>query len=341
MRRIFILLVPVAVFLLLGACDDSDDGGSIPISFDSGPVRVDAGGSADVEATDGAPPSDADVVADADADIVDAGADADADVDAEAEPPKTNLEVWLRADRGIAADGGKVETWRDQSGHGHDFTQPEPARQPALVDADGGAPAALLFTGVEHLVADSTQLFPTEASPLTVAIVFTTSSPSPQKFLFNYGQGGGVHDDSNLELGYATGDQSGGNFGLHRGSGIGTTTAGGVIASDTVYRAVLSLAASGEAPANVTVRINGVDQPTANSSGGFFSGGAYNTASAPMDLGARIDGNFIANTYAAHLSAAGDSHHVGTIAEVLVYKNGLAAGDLPLLETYLTTRVAP
>lgn len=57
-----------------------------------------------------------------------------------------------------------------------------------------------------------------------------------------------------------------------------------------------------------------------------------------MEVGGRVDGNFTENTYAAHLASAGDAHFVGTISEVLVYKGGLAAGDLPLLETYLSTR---
>jgi hypothetical protein len=328
MKRSLLLACPLVALLAAGACDDSSDAASF--GFDGGGPIVSAdSGRVDATPTDSQAPHDA-------------GTDANVDADAEAgepEPPKTNLEVWLRADRGVTADAGKVATWVDQSGKGHDFAQPDPTRQPAIVDSDAGSSKALVFTGSEHLVADTTQLFPTNASPLTIAVVFTTTQVAGQKFVFNYGQANNLADNSNLELGYSTGDQSTANFGLHRGSSIGTTTAGGVIQENTVYRAVVSLSTTGTDPANLSIRLNGVAQTVASSAaGGFFSAGAYNTTSAPMEVGGRVDGNHRLATYAVHLADPGDAHHIGTISEVLVYKGGLADGDLPLLESYLAKR---
>jgi hypothetical protein len=141
-----------------------------------------------------------------------------------------------------------------------------------------------------------------------------------------------------VALGYATGDQSGGNFGLHRGSSKGTTTAPALIAAGTVYRSVVSVAASGDVPDNVTIRVNGAAQAAQNAGGGWISAGSYVTTPAPMEIGGRVDGNFVAADYATHLAEPGDAHHVGTISEVLVYKGGLASGDLAKLEAYLSTR---
>ncbi|WP_186327464.1 S-layer homology domain-containing protein [Paenibacillus sp. Y412MC10] len=46
----------------------------------------------------------------------------------------TNLHLWLRAEDGVTAAGGTVSEWKDQSGHGYDFSQADPAKQPAYND---------------------------------------------------------------------------------------------------------------------------------------------------------------------------------------------------------------
>ena len=322
MKRALFGLGPAAMLLVaFAACEDSAS--SSGATFDGGApdgTFTAPDGSALDGSVDGAQPVD--------------GALADAAT--VPQPPKTNLEVWVRADLGVTLTAGKVSAWNDQSGKNHHFTQPNAMLQPTLTKNDAGAGAALEFLGVEHLVSDGTQLFPTADAPLTVAVVFTSTDPSVQRFLFNYGNGGG--GNMNYELGYATGNQAAGNFGLHRGASNGTTTAGGHIQIGTVYRAVVSLAAAGATPANVSVRTNGAEQALANGGAGFLSAGAYVTATAPMEIGGRVDGNFVALDLAAHLAAQGDAHHIGSISEVLVYKGGLAAGDLPALEAYLATR---
>lgn len=251
---------------------------------------------------------------------------------ASASPPATNLEVWLKGDAGVTLEAGKVALWADQSGKHHDFAQPDVALRPAVVNG------ALLFTGVEHLVAAETQLFTTPSSALTIAVVFTSSSVAGQKFLFNYGTDDNHNGNTNLELGYSTGAQTLGNFGLHRGTYNATLAPGGTIVENQKVRAVVTLSATGAPPANVSVRLDGVEIPTANDGAGFLAPSTYVAAAVPMEVGGRVDGNHTAATLAAHLASPGDAHHVGTIAEVLVYKGGLAEGDLPLLETYLQTR---
>jgi len=41
-----------------------------------------------------------------------------------------NPHLWLRADKDVVTNAGKVETWRDQSENGHDFTQIDANKQP-------------------------------------------------------------------------------------------------------------------------------------------------------------------------------------------------------------------
>ncbi|MGG2084121.1 S-layer homology domain-containing protein [Lysinibacillus pakistanensis] len=45
-----------------------------------------------------------------------------------------NPHLWLRADKNVVANAGKVETWEDQSENGHDFTQVDANKQPVLND---------------------------------------------------------------------------------------------------------------------------------------------------------------------------------------------------------------
>ncbi|MCC3373760.1 S-layer homology domain-containing protein [Cohnella sp. REN36] len=46
----------------------------------------------------------------------------------------SSLHLWLRAEDGVTVANGTVSEWKDQSGHGRDFSQVDPARQPAYND---------------------------------------------------------------------------------------------------------------------------------------------------------------------------------------------------------------
>ncbi|AVK82285.1 hypothetical protein C3943_01275 [Lysinibacillus sp. B2A1] len=56
------------------------------------------------------------------------------------QPPVTgpagiaNPHLWLRADKNVVTNAGKVETWEDQSENGHDFTQIDANKQPEFND---------------------------------------------------------------------------------------------------------------------------------------------------------------------------------------------------------------
>jgi photosystem II stability/assembly factor-like uncharacterized protein len=67
-------------------------------------------------------------------------------------PPTSGLTVWLRADLGVTATGGKVSAWADQSGEGRSATQATAAAQPALVaNALNGKPV-ISFDGTSDFM---------------------------------------------------------------------------------------------------------------------------------------------------------------------------------------------
>ena len=55
--------------------------------------------------------------------------------------PTTGLQLWLKADAGVALNGSTVSKWADQSGNGHDAIQLDSLHQPVLVkDGLNGKP---------------------------------------------------------------------------------------------------------------------------------------------------------------------------------------------------------
>ena len=70
----------------------------------------------------------------------------------------TGLQLWVRADAGVTRDPvGRVTALLDQSGKGHDFTQPVAALQPRLVESINAKPA-IRFDGVDDDLALATPL---------------------------------------------------------------------------------------------------------------------------------------------------------------------------------------
>ncbi len=60
--------------------------------------------------------------------------------------PDAGLQLWLRADAGVQADGsGQVARWQDLSGHGNDVLQPTAANQPVYQAASINGKPALRF----------------------------------------------------------------------------------------------------------------------------------------------------------------------------------------------------
>ncbi|MDB5035593.1 MAG: Beta-lactamase protein [Chlorobi bacterium] len=69
--------------------------------------------------------------------------------------------LWLRADYGVLATGGKVTTWRDASGFGNDARQDIPEQRPTQVSKGANGLPVIRFNGANHMVGAS--VFPVRA----------------------------------------------------------------------------------------------------------------------------------------------------------------------------------
>ncbi len=130
---------------LEGSLDLSSREPSDENSFDGGSDVTIDGASSDF-------PIEADT-RDAGTDAVDAGLRDSADgVVSDAHvlaPPFENLALWLVADRGVSLTGGVISRWADQSGHGMDAVQDDPAGRPVLLPAALSGHSVIRFQGTE------------------------------------------------------------------------------------------------------------------------------------------------------------------------------------------------
>ncbi|MEW5798839.1 MAG: GLUG motif-containing protein [Bacteroidota bacterium] len=62
-------------------------------------------------------------------------------------PDTANLQIWLRADEGVAAEGGNVLAWYDRSGNNHYTQQNASANQPSFVSAVVNGYPVVRFNG--------------------------------------------------------------------------------------------------------------------------------------------------------------------------------------------------
>jgi|GEM_PF-2522332 len=112
---------------------------------------------------------------------------------ANAQIPQGSI-LWLRADRGVIIKDGRVATWEDQSGLGHDATTANPGQQPDfLAFASNGKPA-LIFHGWNSF--QTPNIFPTHGD-YSVAIVAKINNTININNLVS-GNGHAIYLDSTL-----------------------------------------------------------------------------------------------------------------------------------------------
>ena len=260
-------------------------------------------------------------------DGTDTGTTISADANVEESMPE-NPFLWLDASAGTSCttDGCTVSQWTDQSANGFVASQNTSSRQPIYRTSGINGVPALEFGG-DFLQISSLSLFDTSSSPLSVFVVFTTQNVSTQRFLLNHGPNS-CHCACTFELGYSTGDQTTGNFGLHKGCGRATVTSGNIMDTGTPMLMTTMVLASGNTPNNIQIYKNGNSVSSLNTYGGWVNGGSYSTASSPMQIGMRNDyqtGNL-------------DAQHTGLISEILIYKRSLSTTEQQQVECYLSNK---
>ena len=112
--------------------------------------------------------------------------------DVAVQPPKSGLQLWLRADTGLlneagvdATDGDTVATWRDQSPHGRSVVQSQPSLRPTLMVNGIRNRPALQFDGTDLLHDVNTSLVPAGAAR-TVVVVAQAGESSGGGALFTF-----------------------------------------------------------------------------------------------------------------------------------------------------------
>lgn len=86
---------------------------------------------------------------------------------------------------------------------------------------------------------------------------------------------------------------------------------------------------------SVGLALNGRMLKSVAKNKGWLNRGKYPTLSAPVDIGARVDGNKYEGTIGAHMGAKADMGFTGVISEVIVYGQELGADTIKELETAL------
>lgn len=260
-------------------------------------------------------------------DGTDSGTTVTADANVEEAMPE-NPFLWLDASNGTSCttDGCAVSQWNDQSSSGFVASQNTSNRQPIYRTTGINGVPALEFDG-DFLQISSLSLFDTASSPLSIFVVFTSQSISTQRFLLNHGPNS-CHCSCTFELGYSTGDQTSGNFGLHKGCGRATVTSGNTISTGTPMLMTTMVLASGNVPNNIQIYKDGNSVSSFNTYGGWVHAGSYSTASSPMQIGMRNDyqtGNL-------------DAQHNGLISEIILYKRFLSTTEQQQVECYLSNK---
>lgn len=248
------------------------------------------------------------------------GSDAPVEVEVDAEPDSRTDDVidpaltvlWLDASAitGVAADS-PLDSWADSSGNGHTATQSTANRRPIYKkNVIGGRPAVRFDGTSTFLVTTPFVLFPTNASGLTLMVVFRAATLSSQRFLFMQPQ---TNCTNNIELGYRTGNGARPNFGLHAGCSNADTTATDLDTSWHLYTTVVRT--TGAAPTNVEFFREGSPVAAQVEANGWPSAGKYGTQSKKVVIGGRDDND----------TSQFNSFHDGDIAELVIFGSELDA----------------
>ncbi|MGJ3242830.1 MAG: hypothetical protein ACFE0O_07750, partial [Opitutales bacterium] len=244
----------------------------------------------------------------------------DTDGDGFSDVAGVHLQLWLRADAGVATDAqGRVAAWTDQSLNQDDAVQADTARQPLLItDAIGGQPA-VRFDGADDFLEGAGAWDP-GAGDYTLVVVHRREGPEGKSSPISYATS--LEADGAPLLKWGKHDQGKGdhlgvnNVGIDGNQGLfldlgpslengwtltSLSRQGGSQGLDGVLR--LRVSGGGQ-----TLDGNAVQDWMSGASSGYFIGKK------------RIDNSV---------------HFQGEIAEVLVYSGALTGEDLQALEDRL------
>jgi hypothetical protein len=243
---------------------------------------------------------------------------------------------WLDASDSstLTLSGSNVTTWADKSGNSRNFTQGTSSNGP-VYNATGlmGKPT-LEFDGNGStgkwldFGSSGFPLFATSSSPVTLFGVVEFNNPTFQQFWLTWNKSA-APSCTNFECGIYDQGGTGGSLvhGIHAGCSYGFR--GGFPGIKGSYVITLQLKATGTAPANTLLRINGSEcTPLSSFAAAYPSAGSYPTTNGTVRIGARKDGD----------ASTTESTFNGAISEVILYKSELSAANIASVENYLINK---
>lgn len=216
----------------------------------------------------------------------------------------SGLMAWYKGDDLSGTDGDPIGTWADASGNGRDLTQATSSKKPTIQTVSGKR--VLRFDGV-----DDEMLTAAFASPTSGVTVYAIASPTGTSFrhiAIHAATGSWASPYARWAL-RARSDSDDWEAWVQDGGDVPTNYVAGGSPTGGTWR-VMSLHYD---QSNVTLRQDGSALHTKGRSG------ALTSSTEPLIMGAR--------------TASGEFWS-GDIRELIVYDNGVSAGDLADLDTY-------
>lgn len=254
--------------------------------------------------------------------------------------PKTDLAFWITSDARLDTDNGRVVQWNDIGEAENHAKQNIDEKKPSYEQSESEG-EIVVFKGDTYLSSQPVVLFPEANSALTAFVTFKHfASPDKDKMksstLINYGASGMKLMNSNFEVGIKyKGD--GAMFFVHRGSGRMVLSSKVKLAPDKDYHTLTVKVLSEATDAgSVIFYLDGKQLKSSDKNKGWLKPGKYPAKlSAPIDVGARIDGNTHAGTIMGHMNGNAEDGFTGVISEVVVYTKAFAEEDQKRMEEML------
>ena len=233
----------------------------------------------------------------------------------------------------VTADGNSIAAWRDKSTNAYLFTQATAGSRPTYKTSILNGRSITRWNGTSTFLQSSATLpfYTSSTSGGSFFVVFMATTVTSQRFLMTYqNEVTNTYCGTESELGYTTGNNGQGNFGMHQGCSRATIAASGTIVINSYVLMSYILATTGTTPANSTIFKNGTSLTPSNDQTGFYSAGSYPSANNArfLNIGARVFNG----------SQATDCWHSGDIAELIWYRTPLTTPERQSIEAYLARK---
>lgn len=228
----------------------------------------------------------------------------------------SNMLFWLRSDLDLQYSGTAISNWKDQSGNGRDYSQPNPTNQPTLVASDplaNGLPSLSFNGSTNYLKLLSTQGTPLAGPDVTHGIsIFIVAKPTTMatgKRLLDFGTA-----SNNFVSLYENANKP---FFIVNKSGSGQSLVGTSVLSTSAYQ-LIEVTQGPSGTSNTNQYLNG------NPNGG------------PSNVFTWTTTNQLSNTIGTSVAGISSSYcYNGNICEVLVYSGDVDTATRQSIEKYV------